>query len=145
MKDTNNLLSYNQWSCGDYNNNLTDFEHVQVSKITNDYCTQGENCVQINRGSSQWWVDIPLSPPSNGDYTITLNILNIIEYSLITIIKYDPSGATPSVISYITVPKSDTWRTVSLSANITDLTNNRIRVLSYGGEVYIDDVSLVSG
>ena len=136
VKENQNLLSYNQWSCGDYTNDLTDFEQVVTSKITNEYSTQGENSVQIGRTSTDYWVDIPFTVPSIGEYTAQLKLRG--KYGYMRIMR----GET--VIAQVGTPQTNEWKTVSLTANITNLTDNHIRVLNYNGDIFIDDVSLTS-
>ena len=136
MKDTNNLLSYNQWSCGDYTNDLTDFTQDITSKITNDFCTQGENCVQLSRTESHHWIRIPFTVSSTGEYTATIKIRG--KQGYLRVLNGD------TIISQVGTPLTNEWETVSLSANLTNLTGNTIAVVTYFGDIFIDDVSLVS-
>ena len=136
MKENQNLLSYNQWSCGDYTNDLTDFEQVITCKITNEYSTQGENSVQIGRTSTDYWVDIPFAVPSIGEYTAQLKLRG--KYGIMRIMHDE------TIIAQVDTPQTNEWKTISLSANINNLTGNHIRVLNYNGDIFIDDVSLTS-
>ena len=136
MKENQNLLSYNQWSCGDYTNDLTDFEQVITCKITNKYSTQGENSVQIGRTSTDYWVDIPFTVPSIGEYTAQLKLRGEPGYMRI---MHDET-----IIAQVGTPRTNEWKTISLSTNITNLTGNHIRILNYFGDIFIDDVRLTS-
>ena len=41
MKDKNNLLNHNQWSCTEYYNSFDSFSKEANSEITNKYTTIG--------------------------------------------------------------------------------------------------------
>ncbi|MCR5026979.1 MAG: hypothetical protein K6A34_06030 [Methanobrevibacter sp.] len=136
MKDNNNLLSYNQWSCGDYNGQG---EFYNQGQLTNKHSAIGEYCIQAKRTSSNWWSDTLLSLPSIGFYTLTCKILNKSTDSAILRLLQD--GA---IIAEISVPVNESWVNVSLTGNFSSLTNNRIRLLNYGlDELFIDDMMLI--
>lgn len=137
VKENQNLLSYNQWSCGDYNG-INGF--YNGAELTTKYSILGECSIRAKRTSSLWWSDTVISLPSTGQYTLTCKILN-------------KSGAVASlrllqnndIMAELGIPVTDSFQSFSLTGTFTSVSNCRIRLLNYGvDELYIDDVSLTS-
>ena len=138
MKDTNNLLDYNQWSCGDYNENDNGFAGQPI--ITNIYSITGENCLKLkNNGSSTIFVSASIPCLANTEYTIKCKV-------------YNPSSVRPALIlrdntwenAAVYFPKSDGWVDLQLSYT-SQSSASRIYVqfnLVPNSEFYVDDISL---
>ncbi|WP_296862190.1 hypothetical protein [uncultured Methanobrevibacter sp.] len=139
MKDNNNILTYNIWTCGDYNN-LEDFNrYTQESlQITNSYSYIGECSAQITL-SGNAYVDVPTNITIEGTYTLTLKILteNWVQLRLLE------SWVVKSEVNI--PPNTDSWQSISLSATFSDLSNIRIRIKNIGStdRVFFDDVTLI--
>lgn len=139
MKDNNNILTHNIWTCGDYNN-LEDFNiYTQESlQITNSYSYIGESSAQITT-SGNAYVDVPTNITSLGTYTLTLKILteNWVQLRLVE------SWVVKSEVNI--PPNTNFWQTISLSATFSDLSNIRIRIKNIGStdRVFVDDVTLI--
>ena len=139
MKDTNNILTYNIWTCGDYNN-LEDFNiYTQESlQITNNYSYIGECSAQITL-SGNAYVDVPTNITSLGTYTLTLKILteNWVQIRLLESWVVKSSVNIP--------PNTDYWQIINISATFSDLSNIRIRMMNTGttDKVFFDDVTLI--
>lgn len=68
MKDNNNLLGYNVWSAGDYDNSLTNIQCNQDNQkiiISNDWSVNGENSFKITRGGGTSYNWCRLRYPDN--------------------------------------------------------------------------------
>lgn len=139
MKDTNNILTHNIWTCGDYNN-LEDFNrYTQESlQITNNNSYIGECSAQITL-SRNAYVDVPTNITSAGTYTLTLKILteNWVQIRLLESWNVKASVEIP--------PNATSWQTISLSATFSDLSNIRSRIKNNGNtdNVFFDDVTLI--
>ena len=138
MKDTNNLLTHNQWTSGDYTNDLTDFTRIQSSKITNKYSTIGESSINLDRIDNTWWINVPANLSTTGDYTFSIDILN--KSDTVTL-RFQANG---SAVTTLNVPTSDSWQTYSISASLTNLTNVYLQILNYNYDgIYIDNIRLI--
>ncbi|WP_296862196.1 hypothetical protein [uncultured Methanobrevibacter sp.] len=49
MKDTNNLLEYNEWSAGEYNNTIPVTPYNIIGICTNTYSSIGEQSIKLTR------------------------------------------------------------------------------------------------
>ena len=138
VKDTNNLLTHNQWTSGDYTNDLTDFTRIQSSKITNQYSTIGESSINLNRIDNTWWINVPANLSTTGDYTFSIDILN---KSDSVALRFQANG---SAVTTLNIPTSDSWQTYSISASLTNLTNVYLQILNYTYDgIYIDNIRLI--
>ena len=139
MKDNNNILTHNIWTCGDYNN-LEDFNiYTQESlQITNNHSYIGECSAQITL-SGNAYVDVPTNITSLGTYTLTLKILteNWVQIRLLESWVVKSSVNIP--------PNTDSWQIINISATFSDLSNIRIRMMNKGttDKVFFDDVTLI--
>ena len=78
MKDNNNKLDFNQWSCSEYNNNLNGFyvTGANLYQITNQYSTIGENSLKLinNTNSMMGYRTTPIVVQQDKTYKLTANI-----------------------------------------------------------------------
>lgn len=140
MKDTNNLLSYNQWTCGDYNGINEFFNEAQ---LTNKYSNTGEYSIQAKRTSSRWWSDTILSLPSTGKYTLSCKILNKTGDVAVLRLLQDNASVT---VAQVSIPVTDSFTSFSLTSTFTNVNDCRIRLLNYGSdELFIDNIELTTG
>lgn len=137
MKDTNNELSYNQWTCGDYNGINEFFNQAQ---LTNKYSNTGEYCIQAKRTSSRWWSDTQLSLASTGKYTLSCKILN--KSGAVAVLRLLQDN---SPMAEVSIPVTDSFTSFSLTGTFTNLNDCRIRLLNYSSDdLFIDDMVLTS-
>lgn len=138
MKDTSNLLSYNQWTCGDYNG-LNEF--INQAALTNKYSNTGEYCIQAKRTNSVWWSDTIITLPSTGQYTLTCKILN--KTGVYAVLRLLQDG---DIVGDVGIPPTDSFVSVSLTSTFTNTNNCRIRLLNYGSDdLFIDNIELTTG
>ena len=140
MKDTDNLLDHNQWSAGEYQNNLSSFDRIDACIITNTYSYIGESCIRVGKTSDTWWANLPFIAPTAGTYTATMKVLNLTGYHC-TLRFYQST----TMITEVNIPVSNVWQTISLSATISSTEDTEIRILNYGNtdDLFFDDVIVV--
>lgn len=146
MKDTNNILSYNQWSCGDYKDNQpTDDDNFTLFDTTayysKEFSVNGESSVKvIKTGTTDPLIRVNYRSTFSTAKTITFNCK-----------IYNPSAAVyirltnNTISSGVYVPKSDSILNVSVS--LSAVSNNGIYVYfnfqNDGGSVFFfDDINL---
>ena len=140
MKDTSNLLSYNQWTCGDYNGINEFFNQAQ---LTNKYSNTGEYCIQAKRTSSSWWSDTQLSLSNTGQYTLSCKILNKTGDVAVLRLLQDNASVT---VAQVSIPVTDSFTSFSLTGTFTNLNDCRICLLNYGSDdLFIDNIELTTG
>lgn len=138
MKDTTNILTYNQWSCGDYNG-INEF-YNEAAELTNKYSSIGEYSIKAKRTSSRWWSDTIISLPRTGQYTLSCKILN--KTGVYAVLRLLQDG---DIVGDVSIPPTDSFVSVSLTSTFTNTNNCRIRLLNYGlDELFIDDMVLTS-
>lgn len=143
MKDKNNLLNHNQWSCTEYYNSFDSFSKGANSEITNKYTTIGENSIVINKNNMEYyWIDVPFPNITiTGTYNIKIDILTQFADALIRV--YD--SQFQSTITQLWVPKNINFNTISISTELLDSTESyRIRIRNnneIGTRVFIDNLS----
>ena len=138
MKDTNNLLTYNQWSGTDYLENNTGFAVYNSNDVSrsssNNWSSNGEHSLKVNKLSdSNFWVrayyqDSILSKTITGKLTIKTNNSRVKVYLI------ELNGSTSVQTTSITVP-ANTVSSVNLSLTSGD-TNTRFALHT----VSLDDV-----
>ena len=138
MKDTNNLLTYNQWTCGDYNG-INEFYNEAV-ELTNKYSSIGEYSIRAKRTSSRWWTDTTISLSSTGQYTLSCKILN--KSGAVAVLRLLQNN---DIMADISIPLTNSFQSFSLTGTFTDTSNCRVRLLNYGSDdLFIDDMVLTS-
>ena len=141
MKDTNNKVNHNVWSCGEYNNNLDNFFPASDAKVivNNEWSNMGESSLKITR-----------THPSYGTSLFT-KISNLTGTNNITatVKIYSPNNRVriefynSSTLSNVTCPASSTVNTITLTTT-TDLNYVDLRLFLYAEEdyVFIDDINI---
>lgn len=140
MKDTNNLLDYNVWSCGEYNENSTGFNGSLI--ITNKYSTMEDYCLKLeNKTTTQTLVDSTIPSPPNTQYTLKCNVY-IIKGGISVVLRDNTWGNT----SLWKAPNGG-WEEVSItyttasSASAIAIQFNK----TANSEFYVDDITLIKG
>lgn len=141
MKDKNNLLDYNVWSCGEYNKNVLEWTNNKNLNINNNWSSIGECNIKLTRISDIY-----------DDYTSTINITNLPEDNyLLSITIYSPYAIgslrlinidTEEYVS-VGITKSDNPYTTSITIN--SLENVKIRLINWGkigDNIYFDNIKL---
>lgn len=137
MKDTTNILTYNQWSCGDYNG-INGF--YNEAELTNKYSSIGEYSIRAKRTSSRWWSDTIISLPRTGQYTLSCKILN--KSGAVAVLRLLQNS---DILVGISIPVTDSFTSFSLTGTFTNLNDCRIRLLNYSSDdLFIDDMVLTS-
>lgn len=101
IKDTDNLLTFNQWSCGDYNKNLTGFTRNMNNPlgITTECSVNGDRCIKMTKtASSSGTNTVACSYDITSDdwgktATVTASAFkNINKDAAITLLAYTPNS-----------------------------------------------------
>ena len=143
MKDNNNKLDFNQWSCSEYNNNLNGFYVTEVNlyQITKQYSTIGENSLKLinNTNSAMGYRTTPIVVQQDKTYKLTANIYAPI--SKVNMVLQQEGGS----YEYVSVNPSSKPQTVSVTINSDNYSNLIVRFNIYTGYIYIDclNVSLI--
>ena len=142
VKDKANILTHNQWTCGDYLNNVTDFKFIGISSqaisLDNTNPTNGKVCLKIERTDNNGYsfIIIPYQITSDDlgkTLTITAYIKNNIPAGVIAL---QISGAT-AVRTYIPNISEGTF-TVTRVLESDDL---QMQITTNGfGEIYLDNI-----
>ena len=150
MKDTNNLLTHNQWSATEYLKSKEGFIVYNSSNVsrenTNSWCVIGETSLKItNLKSTSPWVKAGcdqsfVSKTVTGSITVNAKFpvqIYLIEQKDGVYINY----------THVNVPK-DTVTDVNLSLS-TGMDNDSVKIQilvqgDIGAFCYVDDISLVS-
>ena len=123
VKDKNNLLSHDIWSCGDKSNSLREFYCSPKGKavLCDEHAVNGDSCIKVNR-----------IVPSEDTSTIYLTAdINVTEYHGRTLLfKADvlnTSNATISLqlndkhsVGYVAIPHNTSMETYSCSLQINE-------------------------
>lgn len=140
MKDTNNLCTYNVWSCGEYNGKINGFNGSL--SMTNEYSTMGEYCLKLeNKTTTLTLVDSTIPSPPNTQYTLKCNVY-IIKGSISVVLRDNTWGHT----SLVKAPNGRweevriTYTTASSASSVAIQFNK-----TANSEFYVDDICLIKG
>lgn len=141
VKDKSNLLTFNQWSCGDHLHNLTDFTYNTSMRntVTTEYNFNGDYSIKLTPTVNEYAIlRIPFDFDSTRTYLLKVKCKNNISNAKIEIRK--SSGQSTSSL---TIPVLDGWYEY-----ILEFTPNQdeslIVFLTFDSEnaLYLDDISL---
>lgn len=139
IKDKSNILTYNQWSATEYNNNFNNFAQLNTVTSTHDHTSIGETSIKLTKTDNYWWFDLMLlSIETNINYTLTIDIY--LENGSF-VMRQNDTGNTIREIYY----NNQGQGTISLSIYYETLTDPRIRFLIYNENttnVFIDNLRL---
>ncbi len=146
MKDTNNLLTYNQWSAGDYEqstNGLINASGYQV-QLSNQWSHIGENSFKITRiGDSGTWAECD-TDTNKKELTASCSILAGNGCGLRVILYYTDDT---TIFESVTIPASNNIQTPSVNI-VADSTKTvskvalRINNISSNSFVYVDNIKI---
>lgn len=151
MKDTNNLLTDNQWSGSDYLENNTGFTGYNstntLRESVNEWSSIGENSLRITRlTSSSHWVRVYYSNSIKSKIVTGKATIKTTDSS-VTVSLLELNGGTTVQTATVVVPAGTVFN-VNLSLTSGDAnTRFALHTVSGGniGDVYyIDDLSIVS-
>ena len=117
MKDTNNILTHNQWSGGEYDGNTGGMETNGILITSNDYSNIGENSFKIinNVDITRYGGIIPISATAGKTYTFTATVYTPL--SAINMVMRDSQWNT-QVIGIFPSNKAETYSlTLTVSQN----------------------------
>ena len=141
MKDNNNLLDYNIWSTGEYNNNVGGFSRNNngVIHLSNQYSIIGENSIKLIRTSDEY--------PNTANIQLT-GLSSKIQLSLDILSKNNNCEVDlygDSVLSSVTVPQSIVSQKIILSTNtIKENVYIRFRLPNKDDYMFINNINVTS-
>lgn len=143
VKDTNNILSINAWSAGEYNDNLTYIDNGNsrngLFTILNNYSSIGEKSIKVKHTSSRYWINILFNGLLNNTYGVSINIYNPNNTTKLTL------RTDEDVISTVNIPKNNNWQTIKLTGTLTSDNDTYIRILNdnnTGSYLYLDNINI---
>lgn len=140
MKDNNNLLNYNQWSTGEYQDNTEGYLTNAIIQTSKEYSMIGENSLKVinNTSSTKTTYTSPINVASNKTYTLSCILFN--PKSQVNVVL-ESNKSTYSVVS---VPPSDKPQRIIVSYSTTDDSSLNCRWNIFSDYCFIDDVSLTA-
>lgn len=144
MKDKNNLISYNDWTCGDYTGeyDLTTSANV-TCKVSPEYSTIGEHSFHIINKNAYSNSQCRYSSMTAGKtYIITADIRVDKQSSFVLKERNSSGDATYSV----NIPADDNWNTYVLTCTVRSGSTRLdwfVEPKVVGTNVFIDNMRLV--
>lgn len=141
MKDTNNKMDYNVWSCGEYNQNTTGFEGRldAIRQVSSSFSSIGEYSLKVVRKNELYGTSCQTRL---SNLTGTNNITA-------TMVIYSPNNPVQinlyngSILTSVTYPASSTVSIVSLSALVdSEYVDLRIFLDQPDYFVFIDSINI---
>ena len=144
MKDTNNLLTHNQWSAGEYNKTLPVALFNLEGICTNTYSIIGEQSLKLTRTGAGANARINYnSSISNKTVVVSAHVRTESTIAHLLLMELNSSGTIQQNI--VAIP-SNTQGTFSVSLVSGSTNSNFIIQFSNPGDIgsviYVDDVSL---
>lgn len=146
MKDTNNLIDYNNWSGTDYTQDITGIyiNGDATAASTTNYSTTGESSLRIKNPDVSRWHSVDLFKIASPQRLVTgtLEIYNK-GCSVHVHLFHTTAG---EMITSIVVPPNSSFTKLTISGDTSNITGNiSIRVFPRdvnNSPVYVDNVSL---
>lgn len=141
MKDNNNKLDFNQWSTGEYNNNINGFNrnNNSIIQLSNQYSIIGENSIKLIRTSDEY--------PNTANIQL-IGLSSKIQLSLDILSKNNKCEVDlygDSVLSSVTVPQSIVSQKIILSTNtIKENVYIRFRLPNKDDYMFINNINVTS-
>lgn len=149
VKDKNNLLSYNAWSCGSYSHDLTGMSDGtgQSTEVSNQYSEIGDSSFKITRNTNtQYWSEFRLNQQ------IVSFVANLTIYTpnnpvqIVTVILYDDWSQN---VASLNVPANNESQHITLNSPFYDSTKTILRITlrialpeNVNDYCYIDNASI---
>lgn len=140
MKDTNNLISYSQWSCGDYNTPIDNLTQINTAVLTinQDISTNGESSLKGLFNTRSGYFDFHIPDINVGSYTISFD-------------AFCPNEAVicgmnrPSELSRVTIPKNNSIQHIELAGTVNSAGELIVRFFNSfdGNFIYLDNLQLI--
>lgn len=138
MKDTNNLIPYNIWSCSEYENNINGImpNDLKIHPSSN-FSTIGEQSLKINYNGGNNWLNIDISQliTSNSLYTVELDVYSPESNGSITLREYNST----TVIAF---SQQETIQTISLTKSFSQVSGTYVQILCRENYFFVDNISL---
>lgn len=138
MKDSNNKVDYNVWSCGEYEDNTQGYDTNCIVQTSKEYSLIGENSLKVINDTSN----------TKSAYTSAIAVASNKTYNL-SCILYNPESQVNVVLisnketfSVVVVPPSDSPQRINVSYSTTDDSTLTCRWNIFSNYCFIDDVSL---
>lgn len=127
VKDKNNLATYNQWSCGEYTNDLTDMDgNSQLITITSEDHVIGNKCIKLVKPANvSYWANISFI------YTIPSQLIGE-TFNLSCYVKTTHGTScqlykdSSYVMNLIQIPATNIFTLISVSFTVPDAETLRI-------------------
>ena len=148
MKDTNNLLSHNQWTAGEYENTIPTTLANTIGLITNKYSYIGEQSLKLTKNASSGSYSRIIYNQSiiNKTVTISAHIRTEDTICQLLLLELDSNSSTIQSIT-VNIPSNSygTFNTSLISGS-----NNSKFVIHFGNiggqgsDIYVDNIMLTS-
>ena len=145
VKDKNNLLIHNLWTCGDHLKNtmgIRGFNEGLTIDLSNDYKINGEYCFKYTASLNQYQgvaFEPTTLPVNTNKVTVTLTVLNLTGGNME--VRLTENGANKT----ITVPQSETSQEITIEKDVTT-TSIQITFIFRSANItaHIDNMSLTT-
>lgn len=152
MKDTNNLLTHNQWSAGEYENKNTIFDKSNKMKeaLSNSYSNIGEQSIKITKQESGAYSRLfYLDNIINKTFTVSASIKSNKYYDTQFILAESYNTGKTIQAKAVTIPKNTTSKNVSVTlttSSICEAVSIQINInyAPEGTSCYIDNLNLTT-
>ena len=147
VKDKNNLVSYNVWSCTDYDGSTNEFtpKNTITATSTTEWSINGTHSLKTTTVNDVVWNAIRIylyDIHKNDEVTCNCTILNPdCEYLNFALIE-NVSGTYTNFIQ-VSIPPSNTPQNITLTGTVSqDISSLIITYSQSKGTVYIDNIQL---
>ena len=148
MKDTNNLLSHNQWTAGEYENTIPATLANTIGVITNNYSDIGEQSLKLTKNASSGSYSRIIYNQSiiNKTVTISAHIRTEDTICQLLLLEVDSNGSTIQSRT-VNIP-SNSYGTFNIS--LISGSNNSKFVIHFGNiggqgsDIYVDNIMLTA-
>lgn len=147
MKDTNNLLGHNSWSCGDYDSLAgTSTSSVQTMIVSNEHSTIGESSFKLTRIGDGAWSQIGSVDGQFNGISASADIYSPLTNGAFFVqFRYSDGSYTQSTVYF---NRNDNFYSISVtiyndSSKTVSSCNVRVQGFTTDSPVFIDNVSLI--
>lgn len=150
VKDKDNLLNYNQWSCGDFEGTIVPDSKSpnMIFELTDDYKSNGNYSIKLQNETTGWeWSQLHTYDEYQNvsRIQIQLDYISNQNFRVYAVCKYNQEPY--SLLDYVIAPSSDEFQTVIVTSTVDPtkiITSLGIRTVlaSIDTVTYIDNVSI---
>ena len=149
MKDTNNLLTHNQWSAGEYGNTIPVILVNMLGVITNNYSDIGEQSLKLTKNASSGSYSRIIYNQSiiNKTVTVSAHIRTVDTKAQLLLSELDSNDNTIQT-GTVNIPTNSYG---TFTSSLISGSNNSKFVIHFGNiggqnsDIYVDDISLTVG